>query len=247
MDTKHTREKQTGTAASRTKGFLAAAGHELRNPLHTLSGYVDMVLDEMAGPLTPTQREFLGYVQSSAERLRLLVEDVLLLARADAGELALHLKQLDIGDVVAECAAETSSAGSATVLVPSRARAEPAHRVRADHERLKLALSRLFETCSRISGEPSNMRVVQSRDPYGIRISVHLPATRIHEHELAIIFQRFAQVHSPDTGLPLDLGLGLAVCDTIVHLHGGMMEAARGEELDALILSVTLPAPRPQP
>ncbi len=74
-------------------GFVSLVSHALRTPLNTLTGFVEIVLDQPVGPLNERQREFLGYARESGQALTQLVEDVTLLSRADEGTLALRYER----------------------------------------------------------------------------------------------------------------------------------------------------------
>src|SRR5581483_3715251 len=84
--------------------FVALASHELRTPLTSILGYLEAVLDGEIGDLAAEQRRFLGIVDRNSRRLLALVDDLLLVARADAGRLGLEPERIDLGQVAAECA-----------------------------------------------------------------------------------------------------------------------------------------------
>src|SRR6185369_7614370 len=77
--------------------FVATASHELRTPLTSLSGYLEMSLDAAEGPLSPTREGHLRIVQRNANRLTVLVDQLLFLARADSQPLELDLRPVDLG------------------------------------------------------------------------------------------------------------------------------------------------------
>ena len=84
--------------------FVATASHELRTPLTSLSGYLEMSLDPAEGPLSPTRESHLRIVQRNADRLSILVEQLLFLARADSHPLELDRLRVDLAELVTEAA-----------------------------------------------------------------------------------------------------------------------------------------------
>lgn len=243
MDMPESARPQPRKRPIRATSYLTTAAHELRNPLHTLSGYVEMLLDELPGPLTPVQREFLGHVRTSVERLHTLMEDVLLLARADAGELALHPRRFDLGLLLRECLASIPSGSGPSAALQVAIEAPAGLRITADRERLKMALARLIGTCPLLCPASSRARIVVTREDHATLIAVHIPAAPVCAGDLAAVFQRFPRVRVGDDGQQVDLGLGLAVCEAVIRLHGGTT-AAMIHAPDTLVLTLGLPAAR---
>ena len=82
--------------------LISVVSHDLRTPLTSIMGYLELVLDEAEGPLTPEQRGFLEVIERNADRLLALVNDLLLISRAQAGKLELDLAEVDLGEIAAE-------------------------------------------------------------------------------------------------------------------------------------------------
>src|SRR5262249_13991884 len=84
-------QSSTGMTVEAAKAsFVSLVSHAMRTPLNTLTGFIEIVLDQPVGPLNERQREFLRYARESGQALAQLVEDVTLLGRADEGTLALR-------------------------------------------------------------------------------------------------------------------------------------------------------------
>jgi signal transduction histidine kinase len=83
--------------------FVASVSHELRTPLTSIIGYLDLLDEDEAANMTPEQHTFLSVVHRSAHRLRELVGDLLLVAEAEGGMLALDLHDVDLGALAADC------------------------------------------------------------------------------------------------------------------------------------------------
>src|SRR4029079_939814 len=93
--------------------FVGLVSHELRTPLTSIIGYLEMVLEENAAPLTTSQRQYLGTVNRNVERLATLVNELLFLAQVDAGRLELNLAEADLNQLLAEAAEAAQPAAKA--------------------------------------------------------------------------------------------------------------------------------------
>jgi signal transduction histidine kinase len=93
--------------------FVATASHELRTPLTSISGYLEMSLDPAEGALSPATEGYLRIVQRNADRLRVLVEQLLFLARADSHPLEIDRQRVDVGEILTEAAETARPAASA--------------------------------------------------------------------------------------------------------------------------------------
>ncbi len=89
--------------ANRLKSeFLASMSHELRTPINALIGYASLMLDRIYGDLTPRQEEGLNRIQGAAQHLLALINDILDLAKIEAGRMPLHLDDTKLGDIMTE-------------------------------------------------------------------------------------------------------------------------------------------------
>jgi signal transduction histidine kinase len=104
--------------------FIATVSHELRTPLTSIHGYLDLLIEGEAGELTDEQRQFLSVAERNTDRLRRLVDDLLLVSELDAGKLTLELGDLDLRDLAhesLESARPHAEAGGITLEFPARA------------------------------------------------------------------------------------------------------------------------------
>ena len=142
MDTSTTTRR--AAAAARERSFLSNSGHELRTPLHSANGFVEMVLDGLAGPLNERQQEMLSYAHTAIGQLGTLIEDVLFLARSDNGEIVYRPTTVDPGAILScalDCVREQAAGQHVTV---SRHDQELPTAIQADSERLREGLTGLL-------------------------------------------------------------------------------------------------------
>ncbi len=204
----------------RLKGdFVATAGHELKTPLTGLQLAVHLLLEEAAGPITAKQAELLADARENAERLRLLVEQLLALARLeDRREL------LGIGphpaDELLRAAADGAAVRAADKSVSLTVAVPPdLPPVAADPVRLGHALDNLLTNA--VTYTPPGGAVTLSataRDKW-VSLAVADTGPGIPAEYLPRVFGRFFRV--PDPSRPPGTGLGLAIAREIVEAHGG--------------------------
>jgi signal transduction histidine kinase len=142
--------------------FVALVSHELRTPLTAIKGFVDLLLADEVGALAPEQREFLTMVQQSADRLAVLVAELLDIARSEAGRRACRPAALDIGRVIRAVGASfrSQTAQKRQRLVLRVPKGLPA--VWGDSERVTQILSHLLANAQKVDlprfgGHPETM------------------------------------------------------------------------------------------
>ena len=213
-------------AAEGERRFLATASHELRTPLAILRAEIDLALHEQSDE--SELRAALRSIREEAERLGRLADDLLVIARGDAGGLSLHARPLDLGAVVRDVARrfERLRAGAVRCEVPDGLE------VTADSLRLEQALGNLVDNALRHGAPP----VVLAATRRGSEVEVHVrdagpgfPAARAEEP--------FVRGEGGQAG---GFGLGLAVVEDIAQAHGGRAGAvSTGAGADVWL---TLPA-----
>jgi signal transduction histidine kinase len=221
--------------------FVAVVAHDLRTPLTSIRGDVDMLLAGDAGPLTEAQTHFLGVVDRNSDRLQRLAGDLLLLARSEAGELKLDLRPTDVAAVVREAADAARPAAEAKGIALEVAVAEVPP-VRADRERLGQLLDNLVSNAVKFTPAGGSVTILLGArlDADAVTIDVADTGAGIPADELPLLFTRFFRARTAtEAGVP-GTGLGLAIARTIVEGHGGTIavESAEGE---GTVFRVTLP------
>jgi signal transduction histidine kinase len=224
---------QGQTSHSSRDRFLSMITHELRSPLNAINGYLDLALSEVAGALNEQQREFIQRARAASENLFTLVENLLLISRADAGQLHLQRRIINIQEVVT-CAVDemevTAKDCNITVTVDL---ASPVPDIYADAERLQQVVRNLLSNALRFTPEGGHVTITasaeaekeagtegqQARRVMKLRVSDTGCGIAPEHHKL--IFERFSQIHDRERGRSGSQGLGLAVVKMIVELHGG--------------------------
>ncbi|MEU1301788.1 sensor histidine kinase [Streptomyces shenzhenensis] len=223
----------------RVRQFVADASHELRTPLASIRGYAELTRRgrEQVGPDT---RHALGRIESEAGRMTLLVEDLLLLARLDAGR-PLQFEQTDLVPLVVDTVSDARAAGmdhTWRLDLPD----EPAL-VSADAARLQQVLVNLLGNARNHTPPGTTVTArVRRRGPW-LCIDVEDNGQGIPAPLLPHVFERFARGDSARSRSTGSTGLGLAIVQAVATAHGGAVtvDSVPGRT----VFSVHLPALHP--
>lgn len=217
----------------RVRQFVADASHELRTPLSSIRGYAELTRRgrENNGPDT---RHALGRIESEAERMTGMVEDLLLLARLDAGR-PLSYESTDLSPLVIDAVSDARAAGGAA----SPDRPGPMHHwrlelpevpatVRADPTRIQQVLVNLLAN-ARTHTPPGTTVTARVRSGAGypwVTLEVQDNGPGIPADLLPHVFERFARGDASRSRHAGSTGLGLAIVQAVVAAHGGLVEVS---------------------
>jgi signal transduction histidine kinase len=201
--------------------FLGNVSHELRTPLASIKGFVDNLLDGVAGPLAERQRHYLARVRDNADRLSRMVSDLLDLTRIEAGKVELWPQALDPSGAVGD-AVESFRPLARTRGVELRVDRQPSRPVWADPDKVQQILTNLVSNAIKFT--PAAGRVTVRVRPQGeaaVRVEVEDTGPGIPPEDRERVFDKFYQVGRVDGDRPGGSGLGLTIARHLVELHGG--------------------------
>jgi len=220
-------------AQSRQRRFISDASHELRSPLAAIRQHVEVAL---AHPERTTTSELAKIVLNEDLRVQQIVEDLLLLARADEGTLAIRRQPLDFDDLVFETASGLREATDLRVDTT----AVSAGRVAGDETQLRRVLRNLADNAARHAR--TTIAFALTETPSGVAcFYIDDDGAGIPEQERRRVFERFVRLddaRSRDAG---GTGLGLAIVAEIVTAHGGAVTIG-DSPLGGARIEVVLPA-----
>jgi two-component system sensor histidine kinase BaeS len=199
--------------------FVADVTHELRTPLTVINGTIETLEDgaiddiEGRGPL-------LQSMQAETKRLIRLVNDLLVLTRADARVLNLKLESIDIGEL-ARARCERLSALAAPRRVTLMVEAREQAKVRADADRLTQVLDNLLDNAIRHASDETSVTVTIQREGNEIRCAVNDKGAGIPVQHVPFIFERFYRADSSRNRHTGGSGLGLAIVHSLLSAQGG--------------------------
>jgi two-component system sensor histidine kinase/response regulator len=215
-------------ADQRKSDFLASVSHELRTPLNAIIGFSTVLIDDLDGPLTPAQREDVQSINRNGRFLLHLINDLLDLAKIEAGHLNLELGAVDLREVVLDVADTVQALIRQRRLMLHNALPAGLPLVRADADRVRQILLNLLANAVKFTEQGTitvSAVVLDELDADGrigqsIALSVTDTGIGIAPDRHEAIFEEFVQVH--DRRLPVrGTGLGLAIVRKLVHAQHG--------------------------
>jgi signal transduction histidine kinase len=219
--------------------FVALVSHELRTPLTSIIGYVSALTRGRAGIVPTKQLEVLTIVDRNAQRLSRLVNDLLMAAQADAGELQLEAEPLELGTVVRQSveSARSRADDQRVLLMFSGA---DGTRVVADHGRLLQVFDNLVSNAIKFSPAGGTVDVRVSSEGGLAVIEVRDEGIGIPLAEQQLLFGRFFRASTATSREIQGTGLGLSIVKKIVELHQGTIEVSSREGVGTTFM-VNLP------
>jgi signal transduction histidine kinase/DNA-binding response OmpR family regulator/HAMP domain-containing protein len=220
--------------------FVATASHELRSPLTSIKGFIELLETTNSENLTERQQEFIGIVLQSTDRLVDLVNDLLDIARIESGQFEIHARSVDLRSTIEEVAALMQPR-----LLEKHQRldlhvAEPRQPALADPARVRQIVINLMTNAHLYTGENGTITVRLEGDHTGTRITVADTGRGMSPEDLRRVFDRFHRGTGDERKSP-GTGLGLAIVKSLVDMHGGAIDVS-SEPGSGTRFVVTLPA-----
>jgi signal transduction histidine kinase len=212
--------------------FVSTVSHELRTPLTSIRSFSEILHDNPRAEEGQKQ-EFLAIIIAESERLTRLINDMLDLAKMEAGKLDWYIDDVEPGTVIEQAVAATSTlfgddkAVALEVDLPERLPT-----VRADRDRLTQVIVNLLSNAAKFCEHPhGKVTITAVAEPSFLRVSVADNGAGIRPENQSLIFEKFQQASDTLTDKPQGTGLGLPICREIVEYFGGRIwvRSRRGE------------------
>jgi signal transduction histidine kinase/CHASE3 domain sensor protein len=202
--------------------FLANMSHELRTPLNAILGFSQVLSGEDFGPLNARQHRYVGHIENSGRRLLDLINDVLDLAKVEAGHMEVRPERLELAPVLLESRSEierlAAAKGVALTYAPT-----PGVWALADRRRLQQVVLNLLSNAIKFT--PAEGRVTLTAEAAGDRAEIAVSDTGMgiasEEHER--IFDEFVQADNDESREQKGTGLGLPLSRKLAELMGGRL------------------------
>jgi signal transduction histidine kinase len=204
--------------------FVLTASHELRSPLTSVQGFAELLLLERE-KLSPKQAETVEVILDNTRHLVRLLNDLLDLARSDAGRLTIRPVRTEatglIEDAVRTMRAQLDARGQELAL----AIAPDLPEIEADRDRIRQVLVNLLTNANEYCPQGAKIGVQARRDNAEVEIDVIDDGPGIPAEQLEHIFERFSRGDAGETQRVGGTGLGLAISKSLIELHGGTIDA----------------------
>jgi two-component system cell cycle sensor histidine kinase PleC len=232
--------RHTAAGFDRAKqSFLAAMSHELRTPLNAIIGFAEIMDAQVLGPVeTPQYRQYIRDILESGRHLLRIIEGVLDITSAEAGELVLSKHEVELTQLVEQAARETEALREARGIRLESALAEDII-VRVDPEKVQKALACLISNAVKFSGEGTSVQIKADIDDANVvRVEITDRGIGIEPVALDRVFLPFVQLEDKLCRRFDGAGLGLPIARLFAELHGGAVEldSRRGVGTTAVLI-----------
>lgn len=221
-------------AEQRREEFVHIIGHELRSPLTSIGGILDLMSKQVLGEMSARQREYIEMARDSCVKINHILNDLLDLAKFEKGKMPLALETVNLEQVVRDAVRKFEA-----LAIDRRIRLDfeclmEGLFLQADAHRLAQVVNNLLSNAIKYTTEGGRVTVTvfaAFSAPSLYLVSVHNSGEEICEADLDRVFDKFEQVGPPDRRTLGGTGLGLSICRNIVHGHHGdiWVESGRGQ------------------
>jgi len=222
--------------------FLSNVAHELRSPLTSIKGYIDLMLEGETGTLSDLQYEFLCVVGANSDRLARIITDLLEVSRLESGRYSFKPSPAELRPLLLTSVDSIRPQLEAKKIqlqldLPSAA---ASYEINTDTERLSQAIRVLLSNAGRYTKNGGTVRIGLEAKGEQIALSVEDEGPYISPEEITKVFTKFWKPEDPawrENGNP---GLGLAIVKALVELHDGKVEVVSKAEVGN-VFTITLP------
>ena len=237
--------RQSLEELDRTKSdFVSSVSLELRTPLTSILGYVEMLSDGFGGELTADQARVLGIVDRNAERLLVLIEELLLMSRLESGTFRLDVAPVHVRPLIEDAYQAVLPDLSARALDVTVEVGDDVDLVDGDGRQLDRALINLLTNAVKFTPEGGRVSLTAHRQDDTLVIRVTDTGIGIAPEDQAKIFDRFYRSSAATSLAVPGAGLGLCITKMIVEEHGGRISVASGPG-EGTKMTVVLPLHSP--
>jgi signal transduction histidine kinase len=209
-------------AANRHKDeFLASMSHELRTPLNAVIGFSEVLLEQMFGEINDKQQEYLSDILASGRHLLSLINDILDLAKIEAGRMELDLEDFDVAQAIDNAVVLVRERATRKGLALETALPPALGTVRGDQRKFKQVLLNLLSNAVKFTPEGGRVEVRAQRADGHVEVSVTDTGIGIAAGDQETVFEEFRQVGTDYAKKHEGTGLGLTLSRKFVELHGG--------------------------
>jgi len=214
-------QSQELARANRLKSeFLASMSHELRTPLNAVLGHTSLLLDRLFGDVTTQQTDSLERIRAAGQHLQALIDDILDLAKIEAGKMPLHLEEIPLAEVITEVAQQLEPMVRKKGLEATYRVADEDLVIYTDRTKLRQILLNLLSNAVKFT-HVGWVRLTATRVDEIVRIAVSDSGIGIKHEHLDAIWEDFRQIDQSRTREFGGTGLGLSITRKLLERLGG--------------------------
>jgi PAS domain S-box-containing protein len=226
--------------------FLATMSHELRTPLNAIGGYAQLLELGVHGDLSSEQADTVGRIRRSEQRLRRLIEDILIFARIEAGRLELSPRVLTLHELIADAEIAVRPQMQQKRLTFSVAGCDPAATAFADADKVQQILINLVANAIKFTPEGGEIALSTARTGRTIEISVRDTGVGIPPEKLQSVFEPFVQIQQSPATPHEGAGLGLTISRNLARAMDGDLTVSSEVGVGS-VFRLSLPSAEPAP
>jgi two-component system CheB/CheR fusion protein len=197
--------------------------HELRTPLNSINGFSEVLYDETFGPLNEKQKKYVNNVLASGKHLLLLINQILDMAKVEAGKMRLILSNLHMKSLLNEISLLVADMVSKKKIEMSLEIADDLPDIEADELKVKEIMYNLLSNAVKFTPEGGKIGIRAKKADSGIEVVVWDTGVGIARENMEKIFEGFFRVDTPYSRVTEGTGLGLPLSKKMVELHGGKL------------------------
>jgi len=203
--------------------FLANMSHELRTPLNSINGFSEVLYDETFGPLNGKQKKYVNNVLTSGKHLLLLINQILDMAKVEAGKMKLSLSSLPMKNLLNDISMLVADMISKKKVQMLLEIAKDLPNIEADELKVKEIIYNLLSNAVKFTPEGGKIGMRAKKADSMIEIVVWDTGVGIAPENMEKIFEGFFRVDTPYSQVTEGTGLGLPLSKKLVELHGGKL------------------------
>jgi two-component system CheB/CheR fusion protein len=226
--------------------FLANMSHELRTPLNSINGFSEVLYDETFGPLNEKQKKYVTNVLTSGKHLLLLINQILDMAKVEAGKMKLTLSSLPMQSILNEISLLVADMVNKKKLQMAHEIAEDLSNIEADDLKVKEILFNLLSNAIKFTPEGGKIGMRAKNAGSEIEIVVWDTGVGVAPENMEKIFEGFFRVDTPYSRVIEGTGLGLPLSKKLVELHGGKFSVESEGLNKGVSIRLTLPIMSPK-
>lgn len=214
--------RRVAQEANEAKGrFLSMISHELRTPLGAIGGYASLLVEEIHGPLGAEQRKYIARIQHNQQHLLRLVNELLDLAKIEAGHSPLDLVSVPVQAVLDSVHTMIEPQARASQLQLEVPKEDPALHFFGDAKRVEQIVLNLLSNAVKFTPASGTVTVTTTSTPTEVHLHVQDTGVGISAAKLEQVFEPFFQVESQPMRTTRGTGLGLAISRELARAMGG--------------------------
>ena len=203
--------------------FVSMASHQLRTPLTSVKGYIDMVMEGDAGKITEMQKHLLGEAFTSSERMVHLINDFLNVSRLQTGKFMIDRRPVDIAKLVAQEVDSLRTTASQRQLTLGYKADTKLPQLYLDEGKMRQVIMNFIDNALYYSKEKSTIHIALKVDGKDLRLTVKDTGIGVPESEQAQLFAKFFRASNARKQRPDGTGVGLFLAKKVITAHSGEM------------------------